>query len=69
MKKTYLKKKEKHTNNNFKGACDCVCLGVCVGVWFRVSVWCVRAWVCGCLGVGVKKKCFLCVFFENFSKV
>ena len=43
-----------------------------MGVWFRVSVWCVGAWVSGCLGVGVFfffLKFFLFFFLKkNFFK-
>ena len=44
-------------------------MGVCVGVWSRVSVWCVGAWVCRCVGVWMYVfflKCFLCVCVFGF---
>ena len=72
-KKTELKKERKHTNNNIKGACDCVCLcvgqWVSVGVWFRVSgVVCCRVgvWVSGCFFMFPVCLCFL-DFFKSLK--
>ena len=50
----------------------CGSVGVCVGVWSRVSVWYVGAWVCGCLCVCVfffKKKKDFSFFFQKFKRL
>ena len=46
------------------GACGCVVVGVCAGVWLWARAWCAGAWAHVCVWVWVRHRCF-----SHFSSI